>query len=111
MIGLYGMLSYSVKQSVPEIGIRMALGAQAQDLLRMVLSRGLRLAIIGVATGLGLGLVVGRFVSGVLFQVDPRDPLPLVGIALALLAVALLATYVPARRTARIDPIVALKYE
>ncbi|HEX2641373.1 MAG TPA: ABC transporter permease, partial [Thermoanaerobaculia bacterium] len=108
MIGLYGMLSYSVKQSVPEIGIRMALGAQAQDLLRMVLSRGLRLAIIGVATGLGLGLVVGRFVSGVLFQVDPRDPLPLVGIALALLAVALLATYVPARRTARIDPIVAL---
>jgi putative ABC transport system permease protein len=111
MIGLYGMLSYSVKQSVPEIGIRMALGAQGRDLLRMVLSRGLRLAVIGVAAGLALGLVVGRLVSGVLFQVDPRDPLPLVGIALALLAVALAATYVPARRTSRIDPIVALKYE
>jgi predicted permease len=111
MIGVYGVMSYSVTQRSQELGIRMALGARASDVLLLVLKQGMALAAGGAALGVGLALLLGRVVSTLLFGVSGRDPLTLAGVSLVLTLVALLACYIPARRAARVDPLVALRYE
>jgi len=110
-IGTYGVLAYSVSQRTQEIGIRMALGASRQDVLRMVVGGGLRLAVAGTLIGLALSLAAGRFISTLLFGVRATDPITFSAVAAALLATAVLAAWIPARRATRVDPMVALRYE
>ncbi|TAN24524.1 MAG: ABC transporter permease [Acidobacteria bacterium] len=110
-IGLYGVLSYTVSRRVHEIGIRMALGAQRADVLRSVVREGMRLALLGVILGLAAALALTRFLSGMLYQIRPDDPVTLLAVAAVLILVALAACYLPARRATRVDPTVALRYE
>ena len=110
-IGLYGVISYSTSQRIPEIGVRIALGAQRRDVLRLVLSEGIWIAAVGVAAGFAGALVLTRFLSSQLFGVSATDPLTFVGVAILLSAVTLAASYIPARRAMRVDPLVALRYE
>ncbi len=109
--GLYGLVSYSVSQRSNKLGVRAALGAQKGDLLRLVLGEGARLAVTGVAVGVVLALALSRTLSKLLYEVKPNDPLTFVAIPALLLGVALLASYVPARRAMRTDPTVALRQE
>ncbi len=111
MIGLYGLISYTVQQRTREIGIRVALGAGRRDIFGMVIGEGLRAALIGIAGGVIAGLGLMRLMAGVLYGVKPSDGITFFGVALTLLTVALLACSVPARRAMRVDPIVALRYE
>jgi predicted permease len=110
-LGLYGVISYSVAQRTQEIGVRMALGAERGSLLGMVVGQGLRLAALGVAVGLALTVVCGRMLESLFFGVSPFDPLTFAAISAALLGTASLASYVPARRATRVDPLRALRYE
>ncbi len=111
LVGVYGVISYGVSQRSLELGMRMALGADAGRLRRMVVGQGLVLAATGIVIGLGLAFLVTRAMSGLLFGVSPRDPLTFVVVAAALTAVALVASYVPAHRAARVDPMVILRAE
>jgi len=110
-IGIYGITSYSVAQRTREIGIRMALGAQLGDVLKLVLTNGVRLTLIGVAIGLLGAYLVTRAITSVLYGVSAKDPLTFVFISLLLVAVALLACFVPARRATKVNPLIALRYE
>jgi putative ABC transport system permease protein len=110
-IGIYGVLAYSVAQRTSEIGLRMALGAQPRQVLALVLRQGMLLALIGATAGILVALPVARQAAGLLYGVSATDPLTYVGITLLLMAVALLACYLPARRATRIDPLVALRVE
>jgi ABC-type antimicrobial peptide transport system permease subunit len=110
-LGIYGVISYLVSERTHEIGIRLALGAQSRNILRMVLRQGLGLAIAGAAVGLICALIVSHLMAGLLYGVRPTDPLTFAGVALLLIGVALLACYIPARRAIRVDPLVALRHE
>jgi putative ABC transport system permease protein len=110
-LGVYGLISYSVTQRTPEIGIRVALGASRGQVRALVLREGLALAVAGLALGLAVALVATRWLSALLFEVAPSDPLTLVSVVGTLLAVAVLAAYMPTRRAMRIEPTIALRSE
>jgi len=111
IVGIYGVISYSVAQRTNELGIRLALGASQFDVLRLVLSAGFRLALVGIAFGIVLSLVVTRFLSSLLFGVRATDLVTFSAISMLLIAVSLLACYLPARRATKVDPLVALRRE
>ena len=110
-LGIYGVISYSVEQRTHELGIRAALGASKQRLLRLVLLRGLALTAIGLAIGLAGSLAVTRQMKSILFGVGAQDPATMIEVAAILAAVAVIACYIPSRRATKADPMVALRYE
>jgi putative ABC transport system permease protein len=111
MVGLYGVIAYSVAQRSHEFGIRMALGAGQLDILKMVVSQGMRVTAFGLAIGLAGAWAVTRLLRTILFAVEPTDPPVFALVLLVLIAVSLLASYWPARRATKVDPLVALRYE
>jgi putative ABC transport system permease protein len=110
-IGIYGSISYSTRQRTNEIGVRIALGAQSLDVLRLIVGQGVALALIGVAIGLGAAFLLTRAIKSLLFGVSPTDPLTFVAISLLLLVTALVASLIPARRATKVDPLIALRTE
>ena len=110
-VGIFGVLNYSVAQRTQAIGLRVALGAQTRDVLRLILGQGVRLILFGLALGLAVSFALTRVLAVVLFGVTPTDPLTFVGVSLLLTSVALLACYIPARRATKVNPLVALRYE
>jgi putative ABC transport system permease protein len=110
-LGIYGLMAYTVQLRTQEIGIRMALGAGPQDVRGMVVKQGMRLALLGVFLGVAAALALTRLMASLLYGVKPWDPAAMLGVAFLLSAVALLATYFPARRASRVDPLIALRYE
>jgi ABC-type antimicrobial peptide transport system permease subunit len=111
VVGIYGVMSYSVSRRTQEIGIRVALGATRKDVLMLVVRRGLLLALTGSAIGIVGALLLSRVIASQLYGISPTDPITFVAVSILLTAVALAASYLPARRAMRVDPMVALKYE
>ncbi len=110
-VGIYGVISYLVGQRTHEIGVRMALGAQQNDVLRLIIGHGARMALVGVAVGIVAAMGLTRLMANQLFGVSPHDPITFVGVAVLLIIVAVAACYIPARRAMRVDPIIALRCE
>ena len=111
VVGLYGVVAYSVSRRTREIGVRMALGAERRGVVLMIVRQAARMVTLGVVVGLLASLGVSRLMASMLFGVNSYDPLTFVAVAVILAAVALAACYIPARRAARVDPMVALRYE
>ena len=109
--GVYGVLAYSVSQRTHEVGIRMALGAGRRDVLRLFMSQGMRLVLLGLVIGLGGAFVLTRLMSSLLFGVSTTDAATFVLVAVGLMLVGVFACYLPARRATRVDPLIALRYE
>jgi putative ABC transport system permease protein len=110
-IGVYGVMAFSVLQRTKEIGIRVALGARATDVIALFVGRGMRQIMVGIAIGVAISLGLSRLLQGMLFGLTPTDGATFLGVAVLLTAVALLASWLPARRAARVDPMQALRYE
>jgi putative ABC transport system permease protein len=110
-VGLYGVMAYTVRRQTREIGVRIALGASAGDVVGMVIQKGMALVSVGMGVGLAVALALTRLLQTLLFEVSAVDPLTYLGVAAALGAVALIACYAPARRAARIDPVTAIRCE
>jgi predicted permease len=110
-VGIYGVISFVVGQRTHEIGVRMALGAQRRDVMRLVFAEGVKMALAGLTAGVAAGLGLTRLIANLLFGVAPQDPLTFASVAIVLTAVALLACYFPACRAVRVDPLVALRHE
>jgi len=110
-VGIYGVMAYSVSQRTQEIGVRVALGATTRNVLSMVIGQGLKLTVVGLAVGLTGSFLLSRVMASLLFEISPTDPLTFAMVGIGLAAVALLACFVPARRAAKVDPMVALRYE
>ena len=110
-IGLYGVMAYSVKQRTPEIGVRLALGAQPSSVLKLIVTQGMTLTILGICIGVAGAFALTRLLSSLLFGIAPTDPVTFIIVAVVLLAVSFLACYIPARRATKVDPMIALRYE
>jgi putative ABC transport system permease protein len=110
-VGIYGVISYSVRQRTHELGIRLALGAQTRDVLALILKQGLKLTLSGIGLGLVAAFALTRWLESLLFEVRPNDALTFAAIALLLLLVALLACWLPAMRVTKVDPLIALRSE
>jgi putative ABC transport system permease protein len=110
-VGVYGVIAYTVSQRTQELGVRVALGAQRSDVMRLILGHGTVLGAVGIAIGLGGALAVTRFLRTLLFGVSPFDPASFVGVSLVLAGIVLFASYIPARRAMRVDPAEALRYD
>jgi putative ABC transport system permease protein len=111
IVGIYGVMSYSVTQRTHEIGIRMAIGARPRDVFTMIMGQGMKLAVIGVVIGLVGAFALTRLMASMLFGVEPTDATTFASIAALLIAVALLACYLPGRRATRVEPTISLRYE
>jgi ABC-type antimicrobial peptide transport system permease subunit len=111
VVGVYGVMSYAVSQRTREIGVRMALGAQQRDVLKMVVGRGARLTLAGIGLGLAGAFAVTPMLGTLLYQVRPTDPVTFFGVPILFIAVALLACWIPARRASRVDPMTVLRME
>jgi ABC-type antimicrobial peptide transport system permease subunit len=110
-VGIYGLVAYTVSRRTREIGLRMALGAARTDVLRMVVRQGMTLVAVGLAVGLALALALSRVLGSLLYEVSAWDPATFAAVAVVLLAIALVASWIPARRATRVDPLAALRYE
>ena len=111
VMGLYSVMTYAVSQRTREIGIRMALGAQLRDVMKLVIKQGIAMVLIGIAIGLAGAFLVTRLLSSLLLNVGTSDPLTFIGVSVLLVLVALLACYIPARRATKVNPLIALRYE
>ncbi|MFI5127336.1 MAG: FtsX-like permease family protein, partial [Candidatus Acidiferrales bacterium] len=110
-VGIYGMVAHSVTRRTQEIGIRMALGAQRKDVLQLIVGEAARLAVIGLVIGIAASFAMTRLISSLLFGLSATDPLTFAAVAMLLSLVAVLASYIPARRAMQLDPMIALRYE